>query len=207
MYDGIIFDVDGTLWDSTEICARGFNRAIERLLGKDYPRTDADQLKTLFGKTTAGIGAGIFPDRTPEEQVAFTLECIREEMVCFEEEAPKPYPGVPEMVKELAKRYKLFIVSNCEQGYIEFFMDSSGLREYFTDHLSLGDTGRVKKDNIEEIVRRNHLKNAIYIGDVQGDADSAHGAGVPIVYAAYGFGKIKDAEYEIHSPLELTQIF
>lgn len=206
MFDGIIFDVDGTLWDSTEICARGFNRAIERLLGKDYPKTNADQLKTLFGKTTAGIGAGVFPDRSPEEQVAFTLECIREEMVCFEEEAPAPYPGVPEMVKELAGRYKLFIVSNCEQGYIEFFMDSCGLREYFTDHLSLGDTGRVKQDNIAEIVRRNQLKNAIYVGDVQGDADSAHGAGVPIIYAAYGFGKIKDAEYEIHSPLELVKI-
>ena len=58
--DGIIFDVDGTLWDSTDICALGFNRAIERLLGKDYPKTNGDQLKKLFGKTTAGIGAGLF---------------------------------------------------------------------------------------------------------------------------------------------------
>ena len=206
MYDGIIFDVDGTLWDSTEICARGFNRAIERLLGKDYPKTNADHLKTLFGKTTAGIGAGLFPDRTPQEQVDFTLECIREEMVCLKEEPAKPYPGIPEVVRELSKRYPLFIVSNCEQGYIELFMESSGLTSYFTDHLSLGDTGHVKKDNIAEIIRRNHLKNAVYIGDVQGDADSAHGAGIPIVYAAYGFGKIEDAEHIIHSPLELTEI-
>lgn len=205
-FDGIIFDVDGTLWDSTEICALGFNRAIDRLLGKDYPRTNADQLKTLFGKTTAGIGAGLFPDRSPQEQVDFTLECIREEMVCLREEAPLPYPGIPEAVRELSKRYPLFIVSNCEQGYIELFMESSGLTSYFTDHLSLGDTGHVKKDNIEEIIRRNHLKNAVYIGDVQGDADSAHGAGIPIIYAAYGFGKIKDAEYTIQSPLELLDI-
>lgn len=207
MFDGIIFDVDGTLWDSTEICARGFNRAIERLIGKDYPKTNADQLKTLFGKTTAEIGAGVFPDRSPQEQVDFTLECIKEEMVCFGEEAPKPYPGVPEMVKELSKRYPLFIVSNCEQGYIEFFMDSAGLTSYFKDHLSLGDTGLVKQGNIEEIIRRNHLKKAVYIGDVQGDADSAHGAGIPIVYAAYGFGKIADAEFIIHSPSELLDIF
>lgn len=206
MYDGIIFDVDGTLWDSTEICARGFNRAIERLLGENYPKTNADQLRKLFGKTTAGIGAGLFPDRTPQEQVDFTLECIREEMVCLKEEAAKPYPGIPEVVRELSKRYPLFIVSNCEQGYIELFMESSGLTSYFTDHLSLGDTGHVKKDNIAEIIRRNHLKNAVYIGDVQGDADSAHGAGIPIVYAAYGFGKIEDAEHIIHTPLELIEI-
>ena len=127
-------------------------------------------------------------------------------MVCLKEEPAKPYPGIPEVVRELSKRYPLFIVSNCEQGYIELFMESSGLTSYFTDHLSLGDTGHVKKDNIAEIIRRNHLKNAVYIGDVQGDADSAHGAGIPIVYAAYGFGKIEDAEHIIHSPLELTEI-
>lgn len=206
MFDGIIFDVDGTLWDSTELCARSYNRVIERLLGKDYPKTTADQLKSLFGKTTAGIGAGVFPDRTPQEQLEFTLLCIQEELVLFQEESPVPYPGVPEMVKELSKRYPLFIVSNCEQGYIEFFMDSSGLTPYFTDHLSLGDTGIAKQGNIEEIIRRNHLKNAVYVGDVQGDADSSHAAGIPIIYAAYGFGKIADAEYTIHTPLELLDI-
>ena len=110
------------------------------------------------------------------------------------------------MVKKLSERYPLFIVSNCEQGYIEFFMDSSGLTSYFRDHLSLGDTGLVKQGNIEEIIRRNQLKNAVYIGDVQGDADSAHGAGIPIVYAAYGFGKIADAEYTIHTPMGLLDI-
>ena len=48
--DGIIFDVDGTLWDSTEAVARSWNQAIEENTDFSLSLT-ADWLKSLFGKT------------------------------------------------------------------------------------------------------------------------------------------------------------
>ena len=205
--DGIIFDIDGTMWDSTEICARGYNRAIDRLLGRDYPHCNAAILKKLFGKTTQEIGAGLFPDRTRQEQYDFTMECIREEMVCFHETPPVPFEGLREVLELLKGHFPMFIVSNCECGYIEFFMESGGLEEYFTDHLCPGDTGLDKKGNIGEIIRRHGLKKAVYIGDVQGDADSAHGAGIPIIYAAYGFGTVSDPDCTIQTLAQLPELF
>ena len=47
--DSIIFDVDGTLWDSTEVVAIGYNRALETYT--DLPvRVDGARLMKLFGK-------------------------------------------------------------------------------------------------------------------------------------------------------------
>ena len=56
------------------------------------------------------------------------------------------------------------------------------------------------------MVERNHLKYPVYVGDVQGDADASHAAGVPIIYAAYGFGKIVDAEERIDRFEELIKV-
>ncbi len=205
--DGIILDIDGTLWDSTQVCAIGYNKAISRLLGEDYPHCDGAKLKTLFGKTTAGIGAGLFPDRTEQEQYDFTMECIREEMICLHRTPPRPYEGVRQALSRIRENIDLFIVSNCESGYIELFMESCGLEDCIKDHLCPGDTGFDKKGNILEIIRRYDLKQAVYVGDVQTDAEAAHGAGIPIIYASYGFGQIKDAEYRIDRPDQLPGLF
>jgi len=206
--DGIILDIDGTMWDSTEICARGYNNAITRLLGKDYPHCNADLLRKLFGKTTAEIGAGLFPDRTPQEQYDFTMECIHDEMICFRETPPQPFPGLKDVLTLLKTKADLFIVSNCECGYIEFFMKCSDIDgSYIKEHLCVGDTGLDKQGNISLLIEKYGLKHAVYVGDVQGDADSAHAAGIPIIFASYGFGNICDADYTVNSLEELPGLF
>ena len=41
-------------------------------------------------------------------------------------------------------------------------------------------------------MERNGIEEAVYVGDTQGDADACKEAGVPMVYAAYGFGNVED---------------
>ena len=48
--DGIIFDVDGTLWDSTPIVAEAWTQAVLECGIKDRIVT-AGELKQFFGKT------------------------------------------------------------------------------------------------------------------------------------------------------------
>ena len=100
------------------------------------------------------------------------------------------YPGVEQTLAALAARWPLFLVSNCQDGYIEAFFQAHGLGRYFTDYENPGRTGLPKADNIALVAERNGLRRPLYIGDTQGDYDAASKAGVPFLHAAYGFGRI-----------------
>ena len=79
--DGIIFDVDGTLWDSTPIVAEAWTQAVLECGIKDRIVT-AGELKQLFGKTMSVIAASLFPEASKEVQ-----ETILEKCCVYEEEA------------------------------------------------------------------------------------------------------------------------
>ncbi len=190
MKRGIIFDVDGTLWDSTEVVAKGYNMVISELGGK-YPLVDSAKLMTVFGKTLLGIGRVLFPDETDEQKIALMERCIEMEFVALDAEHPSAYLGLEETLKQLAPDYSLYIVSNCPSGYIERFLDFTGLGKYFEGHLCPGDTGKVKADNIRMIVERYQLDEAVYLGDTLLDKQSSDEAGVRFIHAAYGFGQVE----------------
>ena len=63
--DSIILDVDGTLWDSTEIVAGAWTRAVRECGCRDVTVT-ADMLKGLFGLTMAAIAARLLPQLSEE---------------------------------------------------------------------------------------------------------------------------------------------
>ena len=45
---------------------------------------------------------------------------------------------------------------------------------------------------IRLIVERNGLQSPVYVGDTQWDCDAATAAGVPFIFAAYGFGHVEN---------------
>ena len=59
-YDGIIFDVDGTLWDSTPVVVNAFNEVVTEKGILDHKLT-TDDLKRTFGKPIREIGLILFP--------------------------------------------------------------------------------------------------------------------------------------------------
>ena len=72
--DGIIFDVDGTLWDSTPIVAEAWTQAVLECGIKDRIVT-AGELKQLFGKTMSVIAASLFPEASKEVQETILEKC------------------------------------------------------------------------------------------------------------------------------------
>ncbi len=95
------------------------------------------------------------------------------------------------MLAELSRQSALFVVSNCQDGYIQAFFAGTGLGKYFTGFECAGRTGRPKGENIALVVKQYGLKRPVYVGDTMLDCVSAREAGVPFVHAAYGFGKVE----------------
>lgn len=201
--DGIIFDVDGTLWDSTSQVAEVWNLAIQRNSDLDI-RVDVPLLKTLFGKTMTEIANAVFPDLEPEEQTRIINYCYTFENEYLEEHPGIVYNGVEETFRLLSEDTGLYIVSNCQCGYIEIFLKASGLEKYVKDHLCFGDTLVSKGQTIRILMERNNLKHVVYVGDTQGDADACREAGIPFIFAEYGFGDVPDAKERIGKITDLT---
>lgn len=204
--DSIIFDVDGTLWDSTAICADAWNTIIRQETDLDLVIT-ATTLKGLFGRILPDIAKIIFPDYSADRQLELIEHCCEEEHRALLAQCAPLYPELEQTLKQLAQKYRLFIVSNCQAGYIEVFLESSRLGQYFEGHLCPGDTGNAKADNISQIVRDNHLSSPVYVGDTAGDYNASKTAGVPFVFASYGFGAVETPDYTISSPKELLELF
>ncbi len=47
----------------------------------------------------------------------------------------------------------------------------------------------------------------MYVGDTQGDRNAARLAGIPFVYASYGFGNVEDYDYKIDRFPELVDMY
>lgn len=204
--DSIIFDLDGTLWDSTEACANAWTRIIQQETDLDLIIT-SERLKQLFGRLLPDIAKIIFPDYTTERQIELIDLCCEEEHRALLAKCAPLYPELEDTLKELTKKYRLFIVSNCQGGYIEVFLKTSGLSPYFEGHLCPGDTGNAKADNIRQVIRDYQLLSPVYIGDTEGDWRAAKNAGIPFVFASYGFGNVPSPDYTIKSFKELLNIF
>ena len=175
--DSIIFDVDGTLWDSTEICAKAWTDAIHR--ETDLSLTiDAPTLKGLFGRLLPDIASVLFADYPKEEQLRLIELCCQEEHKALLAQCAPLYPALEDTLRQLKEKYRLFIVSNCQAGYIEVFLETSGLGSYFEGHLCPGDTGNAKADNIRQIIRDYNLKTPVYVGDTLGDFNATKDAGI-----------------------------
>ena len=71
----------------------------------------------------------------------------------------------------------------------------------------MGATGKDKTANIKALISRYNLSNPVYVGDTAGDCTATHAAGIPFVWAAYGFGEnSRGADYTICSINELPSI-
>lgn len=204
--DSMIFDVDGTLWNSTEIVAKAWTKAIEENTEMHMVITAA-QLRSLFGQTLPDIARQIFPEETTERQLELIDLCCEEEHRMLLKTPAPTYPGLEDTLKVLSKTYPLYIVSNCEAGYIETFLKTTGLGSYFQGHLCPGDTGNAKAANIRQIVQDYNLKEPVYVGDTDGDYRACQEAGVPFVFASYGFGQVDTPDYTIEQLKDLINLF
>lgn len=205
-FDGIIFDLDGTLWDSTGNVALAWQRVIEQVDYVKEPMT-RDKIRAVTGMAYNVIFDTMFDYLEKDKRDELMAICAKSELDMLHENGGDLYPVLEETLSYLADKYKLYIVSNCQSGYIEIFLKLSNMGRFFSGHQCYGTKGNPKAENIKDIVHDHGLATPVYIGDTKGDYDSAAKAGVPFIFASYGFGTVESGQIAtISSFAELMQL-
>lgn len=193
----LIFDLDGTLWDSRATIIKIWNEVLgkHQLIKKALKPEDMDQ---YMGLLAHDIVKDIIPGISDLQARKILSEIVAEENKTLHLEGGILYDGVKETLKSLADTYSLFIVSNCQDGYIESFLEYYQFNDLFMDFESHGRTQKNKSENIQLLMERNQLspEDTVYIGDTQTDYDSAKSNGLSFIFCTYGFGKLTDPLYE-----------
>ena len=202
----LIFDIDGTLWDSRELVAKGYNDYLCEI-GRDDLQVTAEQLKSLFGKTMAEIADILFASIDKPQRYTVMERCTdREEVFLHRDPCRIAFPGVVETLRALKQDYRLFIVSNSQCGYPELVIEKLDIGELIEGHMCFGDTGRPKGETIRILMDRFGLTDAVYIGDTQGDLEACRMAGVPFIFCAFGFGSPECWDARVEHFAEIPEV-
>jgi phosphoglycolate phosphatase len=206
-FDSIIFDLDGTLWDSTETITKAWQTALDKAPYMSHEIMTRERVRSITGMTYDKIFEKLFPSLSTEQRAEVQQLCSVAELDILHKQGGTLYPNLADTLTYLGKKYKLYIVSNCQSGYIELFLDLHDMHPHFLAHQCYGTKGNPKADNIRDIVNDHNLQNPVYVGDTTGDYDSATKAGVPFIFAAYGFGTVESGQVAtIHNFDELKQL-
>ena len=204
--NGILFDLDGTLWDACETMLEAWNRT----LAEKYPELRRTltlaELQSGMGKTREENAGRMFPELPHDRALEVVETACADEIPVLRERGGILYPGVTDLLAGLKDRYRVGIVSNCQCGYIEAFLAAHRLEYAVDGFLCEGMTHRPKGENIRTLAAQLGVEKALYIGDTVSDEAAARAAGIPFIHAAYGFGDADAPEGVIRTPAELLPL-
>lgn len=200
----LIFDLDGTLWDTVETCAQAWNVALKEI---DVPfRTiTRNDIRNLMGLTGQQVRAKLFFDLPLEVANKCMQAGFQKELSFIRSQGGTLYHGVLDGLKKLNQKYDLYLVSNCQEGYLDLFFKNDELKSLFKDSECHGRTGASKGDNIIDVITRNHISHAVYIGDTETDARASEKAGIDFYFMSYGMGEVTNYRLKFESFVDFVQ--
>lgn len=188
VFDAVVFDLDGTLWDSAGLCARSWTYAA-RAADPALPEVTKEDVARVMGMPHEAIFATLFPDLDAEARSAIGDACYERELSDLRREGAPLYADVDVLLPSLAERYPLYVVSNCLTEYLRLFLDGSGVGRHFKDALCYGMTNAPKEESLRRLRAKHGFRTPVYVGDTAGDQRAAAGAGYTYLHVHYGFGR------------------
>jgi phosphoglycolate phosphatase len=184
----LVFDLDGTLIDSRRDITTAINRMRAEL---GLPSLPLEAVVTMVGEgarllVERALGPGVPPE---EVDRALSRYLDHYQDVCLDE--TQAYPGIEEMLADLAGRYPLALLSNKGEALSREILDGLGLARFFREILG-GDTLPTRKPDpagLHVLAERLGvpLQRLLLVGDTWIDAETAHNAGCAFALVEWGF--------------------
>lgn len=205
----LIFDLDGTLIDTTAIFIPAVRTTLEAFDAPDQPSDDA--IRKTYGMTDAQFWDTLLPGTsdTQRQRASHLRNSYVERSVAG---ADLLLPHAREVLRELKSRgHILTVASNCGTTYLTSVLASQGILDLFTNPLCIESVqGRVKADILSAHFEVFPKTDAYMIGDRASDIEAAHAHSIPAVGCIFGFGndeELAGADYMIHALPELLEMF
>jgi len=180
--DSIIFDLDGTLWDASASCTAAWNEALGQAGYSDFVLTE-ETIRSFSGLKIEDI-FGLYFNFIPTERQTHLLNLYKQkEAILMKDRGGVLYPGVPAVLDELKKTYRLFIVSNCLAGYIENFLDLSHLAFVHAGILGEEPHTEIKSYSVDPLPEGGIIATGCKVYQPKPSPVDSHGFDVDYVYA------------------------
>jgi len=208
-FNNIIFDFDGTLVDTKPGVIKTFQKIVEKLTSK---QASEERIVRLIGIPLIPILKTLLDtnDETLIEKGIFLFKKYYNKEGVYRNSV---YPGIDRMLKLLGKReYKLFVISNKIEIFINKILKQRNLRKYFTFIVGTNgiDLQHGKSGQVKNLLTNHKLKKqeTIIVGDTENDIAAAKKNFIFSIGITWGYGSedslIKAGADKIcHTPLEL----
>ena len=215
-YEAVLFDLDGTLLDTSEGIVKSVKETIEHF---DLVRLPDEELLKFIGPPIEWSfegKCGVTGDRLTEVTKYFRDRYSNHNLLLAE-----PYEGIYDLLGYLNDNdIPVGIATYKKQDYAEKLLIAKGFDNY-TDHIFGSDYGGklLKKDIIKMCIDSlgiGDVSKVLMVGDSSHDAGGAKLAGAPFAGVSYGFGfgpfggeDINEFEHVFYAakPMELTELF
>ncbi|MDD4778092.1 MAG: HAD hydrolase-like protein [Fermentimonas sp.] len=203
--DGLILDMDGTLWDNVDTYAKAWTEGFKKC-GENNTISREDIIG-LMGKEARVMLNTLIPEWTDEMHDTLFEAVIDSYQELVPTMKPVIYEGVIEGMERLAKDYKLFLLSNCEKDGLVNFMNHTKTNHLIIDYMEHGMNLKPKHHNMQLLIDKHDLKSPVYVGDTDSDSVESAKAGVPFVFMTYGFGNTENYSLKFDTFNDLTEYY
>ncbi len=213
-FEGVIFDLDGTLLDTLDDLADSMNSVLQQL---NFPVHPTEKYRYFVGDGMRQLARRVLPaEIINDELLETTIQLMSEEYNKHWNVKSKPYQGMEELLDQLtATGVKLAVLSNKPDPFTKMMVPVLLPRCSFYPVLGARAGVPVKPDpqsalEIAQIWGISQDK-ILYVGDTATDMKTANAAGMSAVGAAWGFRTVEEllnsgARAIIHHPLELLPL-
>ena len=200
----IIFDLDGTLWETIDATYIAANFIVEK--HKELKKISKETIIKGMGLSSLENASNYIPYIPAEIGIKYMKEISQKTSEIINEKNVVIYNGVIETLKELSKEYKIGIITNNRDEYAKTFLRISNLEKYFTDYMGAASYDITKGEAIKEMVKKYKEKENYYVGDIKKDQEATMYAGIKFIHAKYGFEPNLKSELSIDKIQDLPKI-
>ena len=208
-YDLVIFDLDGTLMDTSKSITKTVNSAMEELGKKQY---SANECVKFVGGGVSGLARNILGKEKYEDVTNEEMEkVIRKYYDIYFDYGVEPYEGIPELLDFLEQNgVKKGIVTNKDHETALSAADKKLSKWKFDGIFGSNEKEYPNKPNpynVDKMAQNLNIskEKILFVGDMLVDVNTAKNAGIDIVYCKWGFGEVK-GEVEIDEDVKVSNV-